>query len=473
MLLDDLLSVSDRDSLADSKSISKAVQSTLKSNALDKTVKACYLRVSRRQYAGPKQERKPYGKEFTDSIATSETSSTCFVEDVGVDRSSHPSSSYLIDRQPPTASSSTVHTIFPTLASSSHVNTNVIKDVMIKRMRDFDKVRRKLAKGEVALEGSLLSSIGSISSSNQLFPSITLQPQNSLLSLTHHGKMGALIDMKDSYAYKWHRMREKRTMERVQKDARDEQQQTILAFRNISKQFDKKAIQQRHAEVKQRFEVEVTRQGQKNRANLKTAHELFSSKQKRDANRKAIDAQALRKTLEAGSELSKELIREERDLIRQHRLNLSMRKQLLTQSSDLTELDQNESSYLQPIEKRELQRTFSASSSSSFMFNIPNELSNKLKNAKSLSAFNEAKKEIKDYQEQIYADKLKAIAVQKHMAQRNAKSRGSPLRLNVLRASLLFTEGSNEDKDGYDEDDDHLTFDDTDDDNSTLQLSAR
>lgn len=51
--------------------------------------------------------------------------------------------------------------------------------------------------------------------------------------------MGALIDKKDSYAYKWHRMREKRTMERVLKDARDEQQQTVLAFRNFSKQFDK------------------------------------------------------------------------------------------------------------------------------------------------------------------------------------------------------------------------------------------
>lgn len=218
---------------------------------------------------------------------------------------------------------------------------------------------------------------------------------------------------------------------------------------NVSLFIYRKAIQERHAEVKQRFEVEVTQQGQKNRINFKTAHELFSSKQKRDANRKAVDAQALRKTLEAGSELSKELIREERDLIRQQRLNLTLRKQLLTQSSDLTELDQNESSYLQPNEKRELQRTFSASSSSSFMFNIPNELSNKLKNAKrwvlwyysslasvsilwdlnvlsmfSLSAFNEAKKEIKGYQEQMYADKLKAIVAQKHMAQRNAKSRG-------------------------------------------------
>lgn len=42
----------------------------------------------------------------------------------------------------------------------------------------------------------------------------------------------------------------------------------------------------------------------------------------------------------------------------------------------------------------------------------------------------------------MYTEKLRAIAMQKHFAQKRAKNIGSPLRVNLLRASDLFSDES-------------------------------
>lgn len=157
--MDSIISVSDQDSVVDLRSLSRAVKATLKSQALDKTVKACHLKVSRRQYEGPKG-MKVLVKEFSDSIASSEASTLLPVperepmmpvpEDFMMYDMRHTKS------MPDMGSMSTVHPVFP-MRSSEHVaaDMGLVKDVMVKRMREYDRIKRQLTKGNLATTSSV------------------------------------------------------------------------------------------------------------------------------------------------------------------------------------------------------------------------------------------------------------------------------------------------------------------------------
>lgn len=239
-----------------------------------------------------------------------------------------------------------------------------------------------------------------------------------------------------------------------------------------------------------------------NKEKARSAHQLFINRERRERARKMDEVQTMKHKLDNSIRATKELMMQERDLIRHHvqslrTLRLHSSIDYLAAESSAEAATSHDADQSKPAQRPLSSTANSVSSTSSFVVNIPWELTDKVKHAKrcvpsvscspcpglgpfaslticlsclqfSLSAYTAARKEVKDYQEQIYAEKLRAIAIQKHVAQKRAKSMGSPLRLNLLKASELFCDSQN--SSGR-----MLNFDDTiaSEDDSSLQLSIK
>lgn len=224
---------------------------------------------------------------------------------------------------------------------------------------------------------------------------------------------------------------------------------------------------------------EVIQRALKNKHKHQTAHHLFLQKQRKAHERKMAEVQSLKETLDQGIRIAKDVIEQEKDIIRQRvrDLHLERTEKLEENYLDTSQSAPQLSNYVDSTHGKpsSLSRSSTCSSISpttSFIVSVPEQLSDKVKQAKSLSAFTAAKKEIKDYQEQIYAEKLRAIAIQKHLAQKRAKSVGSPLRVHLLRGDDLFSESPGSGRSRRVLFDDSVVGSDIDD-NSSLQLSVK
>jgi hypothetical protein len=116
----------------DTRSFSEIALATSRTRAADKTVRDCFLTISKRQYEGPKS-RHSRRKEPLDSLMSAVSS------DVVSLRGTLPA----LDRQ------SSISPKFPQQVMATDVSAAMVKDAMIRRMREHDKSRKQLRKGKL------------------------------------------------------------------------------------------------------------------------------------------------------------------------------------------------------------------------------------------------------------------------------------------------------------------------------------
>lgn len=259
--------------------------------------------------------------------------------------------------------------------------------------------------GEIGFEDSIASSIDGqrlapLRTSSVLhavhsssLPPLSLGKQSSLLSLTHRGKLSSMVHSEDDYAFKWQRMREQRKQKRLLKEDLEEQRKTVLSFRSVAQQFERKAMQQQVDQLRETASAETLAVADKNKTKCKTAHSLFMQKQHKDREKKSANIRALKQTLEQNAQLSRSMKEQERELIAQHISTLRQMsaeaKQIPTQGSSFNTFTipsvqslYNDGSTTDASSERRTQGGVSSSSVNSFIVSVPVELNDKVKHAR-------------------------------------------------------------------------------------------
>ncbi|RYH25591.1 hypothetical protein EON65_15405 [archaeon] len=222
--MNESFSSNDFDSL-DTRSFRKGALATIRStSALDKTVKSCYLVLSQKQYESPRVRRKyRLDKQPSNLEQTSNSMHHSSILDDSINNL-HLTSSSLAEL----AALSQKQQAFP-LARCNDVSASVIKEAMIKRLREHDSLKRQYVKGEMAFTDSIAS----------LSDDANRQHNSSYAGQTHNSKLSSLVSSKEDYAFKWQKMREMRTKRRLEKEVLEQQRSSASLFRNIVKHMEK------------------------------------------------------------------------------------------------------------------------------------------------------------------------------------------------------------------------------------------
>lgn len=223
-MMNESFSSNDFDSL-DTRSFRKGALATIKSaSALDKTVKSCYLVMSQRQYESPRVRRKYRANNQPSSLDQPSSLYSSALDDSV--------NNLHLSEQPSTlaelAALSQKQQSFP-VARSNDVSANIIKEAMIKRLREHDSLKRQYVKGELAFTDSITS----------MSEDPNKHQNNSYADLTHNSKLSSLVSSRQDYAFKWQKMREMRTKRRIEKESLEQQRSSATLFRTIVKHMEK------------------------------------------------------------------------------------------------------------------------------------------------------------------------------------------------------------------------------------------
>lgn len=211
----------------------------------------------------------------------------------------------------------------------------------------------------------------------------------SLLSSTYQSKINSIVHIEDDYAAKWMRMKDKRDVLRTQDEKKRQGKELEHFFRRLQINMEKHEKQQMLLGGNHTTQVELE---QRRQAVLDRHHqhkELYVKRRERLLIQKNKETQEFKQTINKSIKDAKRLQRCD---------NHSRRSLLLDKPS------------------------FELDVATSTMVEIPPEMNDRLSTAKSLLSYQAAKKEIKDYHDSIFLQRLARLSESKERARQRTEA---------------------------------------------------
>lgn len=228
----------------------------------------------------------------------------------------------------------------------------------------------------------------------------------SLLSSTYRSKINSIVHIEDDYAAKWMRMKDKRDVIRTHEEKKMEGKELEHFFRRLQINMEKHEKQQMllgennvtQAELEQRRQSVLDRHHQH--------EELYVKRKERLLVQKNQEAREFKNAINKSIKDAQRLQRHD---------NHSRRSLLLDEPS------------------------FELDDATSTMIEIPHEMNDRLRTAKSLLSYQAAKKEIKDYHDSIFLQRLSRLSESKERARQRTEAFRKPLLIFLFILLVIYT----------------------------------
>ncbi len=281
-----------------------------------------------------------------------------------------------------------------------------------------------------------------------LIHSDTSQEKEHFLKMTSREKLSGMMRIEDNYAAKWLKMKSQRDLEHYQQMKLTKRKNIMHTVQRIAINSDKDELYRiQHAKRAEKTqEVAAMREEFVNR---RKKHEMVITRRlEKSLKKKTQEAKHLKKSIKDSVALAKDMIAQdiqnklddfrEKHLtspIQRSRLNHSLSspgglgQDSLTLSMDGS-LNKSSLSMFSNI----------VDDASSTIIKIPDEIVNRVKTAKSLLQYENAKKEMREFQEKTLSERIQIVTKKKEEAKVRAQSFGSKISINPIRASELFSD---------------------------------
>lgn len=228
-------------------------------------------------------------------------------------------------------------------------------------------------------------------------------------------KVAGLMNPEEEYYSKWIRMKEKRDA-RLQREykrkVREDLMHTFSRVVHHSQKNDKMKAKQDMRDFRKMEEEHNRQEAQRRR---KILQEGLQNRMHAEQTRKRKEVNYIRETLKSGAALAREMKREDQEVRLMH--------------------------------SRSLSAPFELDASSSTIIHIPTALVSRVKNAKSLLAYEAAKKEIKSFYENTLSERIATFSKSKEFAVKRAAQFGTPITLAPIEGEYFFDDSICDDSD--------------------------
>ncbi|RYH25592.1 hypothetical protein EON65_15410 [archaeon] len=202
--------------------------------------------------------------------------------------------------------------------------------------------------------------------------------------------------------------------------------------------------------------------GYKNKSQQVTAHHLITLKREKEHQRKRQNIAEMKALTQSNIDFVKSQIEEERSIIRLQRPDSFEDIRLLSPRSEVSSASSTSFIIKVPEEMRDRVKkakrcVFNRSHRFMFYMGVPTNANNLRLYIRYMSSqsnffhvfisllqYTAAKQEIKDFQEQVYSEKLRSIAIRKHLARQLSKDSGSHLHFNQIDGTEYFSDDNKE-----------------------------